>query len=119
MQLLIVDDSTVVRNKIERAVAGKGIQVIGQAENGVKAVEQYRRTPTDLVTLDITMPEMDGLQCLSHLLSINPDARVLVISALADKATGIEALTKGASGFLCKPFSDDELTDALNELAGD
>ncbi|MGB0723421.1 MAG: response regulator [Gammaproteobacteria bacterium] len=119
MQLMIVDDSTVVRNKIERAVSGKGIQVIGQACNGREAVDRYTKTPTELVTLDITMPEMDGLQCLSHLIRINPDVRVLVISALADKATGIEALTKGASGFLCKPFSDSELTEALHELAGD
>lgn len=116
-RLMIVDDSTIIRHKIERAVLGTPVEVIGQAENGRIALDMFSRLAPDLVTLDITMPEMDGLEALQAMLKLHPDSRILVISALADKATGIEALTKGASGFLCKPFSDEELNEALQELA--
>lgn len=119
MRLMIVDDSTVIRHKIERAVLGHDVQVVGQAGNGREALSMFRQLDPDLITLDITMPEMDGLAALQAMLQVRPEARVLVISALADKATGIEALTKGASGFLCKPFSDMELNEALKELALD
>lgn len=119
MKLLIVDDSTVIRHKIERAVTSKGVDVVGQADNGRDALSKFSQLQPDLVTLDITMPEMDGLEALEAMLQTNPEARVLVISALADKATGIEALTRGALGFLCKPFSDIELNEALIELAED
>jgi len=70
----------------------------------------------DLVTMDITMPEMDGIQCIREVLKLRNDSLVLVISALADKATAIDALKQGAHGFLCKPFSDRELNDAMKEL---
>lgn len=119
MKLLIVDDSTVIRHKIERAVSGRDVEVVGQAGDGRDAIAIFKKVNPDLVTLDITMPEMDGLDALEAMLAHCPDARVLVISALADKATGIEALTRGALGFLTKPFSDHELNDALRELAGD
>ena len=66
--------------------------------------------------MDLTMPEMDGIECIEKSLEIKPNMLILVISAIADKATAIEALKKGAHGFLCKPFSDQELVDALLEL---
>ena len=119
MRLMVVDDSKVMRNKIERAVREHNVDVIAEAGNGREAVELFRKHQPDLVTLDITMPELDGLEVLDILLSERPDARVLVISALADKATAIEALIRGALGFLCKPFDDLELNNALRELAED
>ena len=119
MKLLVVDDSKVMRNKIERSVTAHRVDVVGHASNGREAIIMFRQLKPDLVTLDITMPEMDGLETLDILLSDNPDARVLIISALADKATAIEALVRGALGFLCKPFDDMELNNALRELAED
>jgi two-component system chemotaxis response regulator CheY len=71
----------------------------------------------DLVTLDLTMPEMDGIDCVEELVRIKPDIRVLVVSALSDKATALEAIKRGANGFLFKPFTDDQLVHALKELS--
>ncbi|HJS22474.1 MAG TPA: response regulator [Steroidobacteraceae bacterium] len=116
LKLMIVDDSNVMRRKIERSHQCARLQFVGSAGNGKQAVELFRRTGPDVVTMDITMPEMDGIECVEQLVAMNPDVLILVISALADKATAIEAMKKGANGFLCKPFTDRQLTDALDEL---
>ena len=116
LKLLICDDSNIIRRKIERELKIDRLQVIATASNGRLAVEAFRKQPADVVTMDITMPEMDGIECVEKLVAIKPDVLILVISALSDKATAIEALKRGANGFLCKPFTDRQLTDALNEL---
>ena len=116
LKLMIVDDSNVMRRKIERSHQCARLQLVGSAGNGKQAVELFRRTYPDVVTMDITMPEMDGIQCVEELVGMKPEVLILVISALADKATAIEAMKKGANGFLCKPFTDRQLTDALDEL---
>ncbi len=76
------------------------------------------KTDPDVVTMDITMPHMDGIECVERIVAIKPDVLILVISALADKATAVEAMEKGANGFLNKPFTDRQLNDALEELLG-
>ena len=93
-----------------------GSRSSGPARNGREAVELFRRTRPDVVTMDLTMPEMDGIDCVEQLVAINPRVLILVVSALADKATAVEAIEKGANGFLCKPFTDRQLNDALEEL---
>jgi two-component system chemotaxis response regulator CheY len=116
LKLLIVDDSNIIRRKIERELKIDRLNVIATASNGRLAVEAFRKEPADVVTMDITMPEMDGIECVEKLVAIKPDVLILIISALSDKSTAIEALKRGANGFLCKPFTDRQLTDALNEL---
>jgi two-component system chemotaxis response regulator CheY len=116
LKLLIVDDSNIIRRKIERELKIDRLQVVATASNGKLAVEAFRKQPADVVTMDITMPEMDGIECVEKLVGIKPDVLILIISALSDKSTAIEALKRGANGFLCKPFTDRQLTDALNEL---
>jgi len=116
---MIVDDSNVVRRSIERAVHLDNLEIVGVAANGVEAVELFKTSSPDLVTMDITMPEMDGVTCVKELCRLNPDVHILVISALADKATAIEALANGAQGFLSKPFNQRELNDAFLELLED
>lgn len=116
MKLLIVDDSNIIRSKIARALGGQRLEVVGLARNGREAVDLFARTRPDVVTMDLTMPEMDGIECIRRLLEINPNTLILVVSALADKATAIEALKLGAQGFLCKPFSEEELAEAVGEL---
>jgi len=118
LKLLIVDDSNVIRRRIERCQQIEHLRVVGLASNGVEAIEVFRRTDPDVVTMDITMPEMDGIECVEQLVALKPDVLILIISALADKATAVEAMEKGANGFLNKPFSDRQLNEALEELIG-
>jgi two-component system chemotaxis response regulator CheY len=116
VKLLIVDDSNIVRRRIERSQQFDDLQVVGTAANGLEALELAQRTDPDLVTMDLTMPQMDGIECITQLVKLKPAVRILVISALADKATAVEAMERGANGFLNKPFSDRQLNDAIAEL---
>ena len=93
--------------------------MVGTAVNGLDAVTKFKQLLPDVMTLDLTMPEMDGIECVEHVIKIKPDVLILVVSALADKATAVEAIEKGANGFLCKPFTDDQLNEALAELIGE
>lgn len=116
MTLLIVDDSNIIRRTIARYIDRGQFSNVFTAGNGREAIGIFRDQCPDFVTLDITMPEVDGLDCLEEMMQINDAARILVISALADKATAIEALKRGAQAFLCKPFTADELNGAVTEL---
>jgi len=116
LKMMIVDDSNIIRRRIERSQQIERLEVVGSAANGREAVALFHRTNPDVVTMDLTMPEMDGIECVEQLVKINPDVLILVISALADKATAVEAIERGANGFLCKPFTDRQLNYALEEL---
>lgn len=119
LKLMIVDDSNIIRRRIERSQQIDRLQVVGAAANGREAIELFQRTNADVVTMDLTMPEMDGIECVERLVALKPAVLILVVSALADKATAVEAIAKGANGFLCKPFTDRQLNDALAELLQD
>ena len=119
IKLMIVDDSNIIRRRIERSQQIDRLQVVGSAANGREAVELFQRTDPDVVTMDLTMPEMDGIECVERLVALKPEVLILVVSALADKSTAVEAIAKGANGFLCKPFTDRQLNDALAELLQD
>ncbi len=115
MKLLIVDDSLIMRRAIERCVSTHRFEEIRVAINGRQAVEEFARFRPDLVTMDITMPEMDGLTAVELILKTNPRAIILVVSALADKATAVEAIKRGASGFLLKPITIESIQEALED----
>jgi two-component system, chemotaxis family, chemotaxis protein CheY len=115
-RLMIVDDSNVIRRRIERVHDLLGIEFVGAARNGREALELHAKVQPTIVTMDLTMPEMDGSECVARLVERDPNIRILVISALADKLTAIDAIEKGASGFLCKPFTDRQLNEALRKL---
>ena len=123
MKLLVVDDSNLIRTRISTVGASnqmKGLlEVVGTAHDGLEAVRMAARFRPEIVTMDLTMPRMDGLECIRALRKIKADVHILVVSALADKATAIQALKEGAQGFLCKPFSESDLTEAMDELLGD
>lgn len=114
--ILIVDDSNVVRNRIGRSSTSSNFTVVGTASNGLEALEQYKKHKPDLVTMDLTMPKVDGLECIKQIRALNKDTKILVVSALSDRATGLKSLQYGARGFICKPFTDDQLILALSKL---
>ena len=119
MRLLIVDDSNMIRSRISRVVQNGGlahVALVGLARNGAEALRIARSTLPDVVTMDLTMPEMDGVECIGQMLRILPRTNILVVSALSDKSTAIQALKLGARGFVAKPFTDDELKMALLDV---
>jgi two-component system chemotaxis response regulator CheY len=118
-RLMIVDDSNIIRNRIQRLYNSDTFSLVATATNGDDAVEKFKLYKPEVITMDLTMPQMDGLECIEKLVELDPEVRILVVSALSDKATGIKALELGASGFLCKPFSEEELVEALDELVSD
>ncbi len=118
-RLLIVDDSNIIRNHIARLMGDPrlpSIEVVGLAGDGIKAVDLAKKTNPNLITMDLTMPNMDGEACIEQISKILPDARILVVSALSDKSTALRAITKGAHGFLQKPFTDESMVQSLLEL---
>lgn len=119
MRLLIVDDSNIVRNRIARIATSHSIpelRIVGLARNGAQAVRMCHDDRPDVVTMDLTMPEMDGIECIGQLAALDADFRILVVSALNDKTTALRAMKLGAHGFIHKPFTDKQLTDALLAL---
>ena len=113
---MIVDDSNIMRRRIERSQHFEDLQLVGTAGNGLEALELFKKTDPDVVTMDLTMPRMDGIECIGQLVALKPAVRILVISALADKATAVEAMERGANGFLNKPFTDRQLNEAIADL---
>jgi two-component system chemotaxis response regulator CheY len=116
MKMLIVDDSMIIRRKIERELELNEITEIYTANDGMEALCIFQMHMPELVTMDLTMPAMNGEECVKEIMKINRETTILVISALADKATAIKAVKNGACGFLCKPFTEKELNAALAKL---
>jgi Response regulator containing CheY-like receiver domain and AraC-type DNA-binding domain len=116
LKLLVVDDSNVIRSRISRVVKYRDklkIELVGVAKNGAEALFIASKEKIDVVTMDITMPKMDGLETIERMLKMDSQIRILVVSALDDKGTAISALRLGACGFLGKPFTDEELLISL------
>ncbi len=116
MKLLIVDDSSIMRRTIEKHIKELGVEVVGQASNGQQAIELVQEKKPDIVTLDVTMPEMDGITCLEKIMEIAPDTNVILVTALNDRLTGLKALDIGAVNYLNKPVSPEVLKEALDDI---
>jgi two-component system, chemotaxis family, chemotaxis protein CheY len=117
VKLLVVDDSLVVRNVIGRSLDGGGaITEVLRAEDGNQAVALFAEHRPELVTMDLTMPNLDGLAAITQIRAIDPEASILVISALNSHRIALDAIQRGACGFLTKPFTEREVSEALDEL---
>ncbi len=115
-RVLIVDDAAFMRVSIKNMLSKNGYEVVGEAENGKVALQRYQELDPDIVTMDITMPEMDGLESLKAILALQPGAHVVMISAMGQESMVREAVLSGAKGFIVKPFKEDILISALSSL---
>ncbi|MBU6081046.1 MULTISPECIES: response regulator [Allobacillus] len=115
-RILIVDDAAFMRMMIKDILVKNGFEVVGEAQDGVEAVEKYAELKPDLVTLDITMPEKDGLTALKEILSSDSDAKVIMCSAMGQQSMVIDAIQAGAKDFIVKPFQADRVLEAINKV---
>lgn len=116
-KVLIVDDAAFMRVSIKNMLSKNGFDVVGEAENGKVAVQKYQELSPDIVTMDITMPEMDGLAALKEIMKLSPSANVIMISAMGQEAMVREAVMSGAKGFIVKPFKEDVILSAFSKFA--
>ena len=117
-RILITDDTAFIRMTLRNVLEKNGYEVVAEAEDGLQAVEMYSDIRPDLVTMDITMPRMDGIEAIKRIMAIDPDARIIVVSAMGQKALVIEALNSGAKDFIVKPFQPDRIVEALQKVGG-
>ena len=116
--ILICDDAAFMRMMIKDILSKNGYNVAGEAENGARAVEKYNELKPDLVLMDITMPEMDGIQALKKIKETDPSALVIMCSAMGQQAMVIESIQAGAKDFIVKPFQADRVIEAVKKVVG-
>jgi two-component system chemotaxis response regulator CheY len=114
--VLIVDDSLFMRMFIRRIIEREGYLVIGEAENGIDCIEKFKKYRPEVVTLDVTMPRMDGIQTLSALMEIDPEAKIIMISSIGQESVVKHAISIGASTFIVKPFKNGQIISAVNKM---
>ncbi len=116
-KIFIVDDSRIFRKILRTTLSENGHEIIGEAGNGQEALTQLKTLSPDIITLDITMPQMDGLQALAEIRNTYPDIKVVMVSAAGQKAKVMEALKQGAVDFLQKPFQPEDVLQLINRIA--
>ena len=114
-RVLVVDDAAFMRKMVSDALVKGGHEVVGEAGNGVEAVARFQELKPDLTTLDITMPEKDGLAALAEIVAADPSARVVMCSALGQESKVLEAIKLGAKDFVVKPFQPDRVIEAVGK----
>lgn len=117
-RVLIVDDAAFMRMMLKDILTKNGYEVAGEAANGLKAVELYKQEKPDVVTMDITMPEMDGIQAVKEIKSFDPNAKIVMCSAMGQQAMVMEAIKSGAKDFIVKPFQPERVLEALKKVLG-
>ncbi|MEA4906642.1 MAG: response regulator [Chloroflexi bacterium] len=116
-KILIVDDAEFLRVRISKMLTADGYEVV-EAENGARAIETYKSASPDVVLMDITMPEMDGLTALKEIRAIDPKAQIVMLTALGQESVVLEAIKSGARDFIVKPFERERVLGAINKLVG-
>ncbi|NLC68473.1 MAG: response regulator [Clostridiaceae bacterium] len=117
-KILIVDDAAFMRMMIKDILTRNGYHIIGEAENGARAIEKYKEMQPDLVIMDITMPEVDGIQAVKDIKKMDADAKIIMCSAMGQQAMVIESIQAGAKDFIVKPFQADRVVDAVRRILG-
>ncbi|MDI9442446.1 MAG: response regulator [Firmicutes bacterium] len=114
--VLITDDTAFMRMTLRNVIEKHGYEVVGEAGDGKEAVELYKELKPDMVTMDITMPRMDGITAIKEIMKIDPNAKIIVCSAMGQKPMVIEALSAGAKDFLVKPFDAERVVESLRKI---
>jgi two-component system chemotaxis response regulator CheY len=114
-RVLVVDDAAFMRKMVSDALVKAGHEVVGEATNGVEAVASFQSLKPELTTLDITMPEKDGLTALGEIMSLDPTAKVIMCSALGQESKVLESIKRGARDFVIKPFKADRVAEAVEK----
>jgi two-component system, chemotaxis family, chemotaxis protein CheY len=117
-KILIVDDAAFMRMMVKDILEKNGFEVIGEASNGIKAVELYKKERPDVVTMDITMPDMDGIQAVKEIRAFDPTAKVIMCSAMGQQSMVMDAIKSGARDFIVKPFQPDRVLEAIRKVIG-
>ncbi|KNF08826.1 chemotaxis protein CheY [Gottschalkia purinilytica] len=117
-RILVVDDAAFMRMMIKDILTKNGFDVVGEAENGAKAIEKYKELKPDLVIMDITMPEVDGIQAVKEIKTIDNNAKIIMCSAMGQQAMVIESIQAGAKDFIVKPFQADRVVEAIKKVLG-
>ena len=117
-RILIVDDAAFMRMMIRDILTKNGYEVVGEAQDGAQAIERFKELKPDLITMDITMPEMDGIVALKEIKKIDANAKVIMCSAMGQQAMVIDAIQAGAKDFIVKPFQADRVIEAIKKTLG-
>jgi two-component system chemotaxis response regulator CheY len=117
-RILIVDDAAFMRMLIRDILTKNGYEVVGEAQDGAQAIEKYKELNPDLITMDITMPEMDGITALKEIRRLDTNAKVIMCSAMGQQAMVIDAIQAGAKDFIVKPFHADRVIEAIKKTLG-
>jgi two-component system, chemotaxis family, chemotaxis protein CheY len=117
-RVLIVDDAAFMRMMIKDILEKNGFEVIGEASNGIKAVEIYKKEKPDVVTMDITMPDMDGIEAVKQIKAFDPGAKIIMCSAMGQQTMVMDAIRAGAKDFIVKPFQADRVLEAIRKAIG-
>ena len=117
-KVLIVDDAAFMRMMVKDILSKNGFEVVGEAANGLQAIELYKKERPDVVTMDITMPEMDGIEAVKEIKKIDPNARVVMCSAMGQQSMVMDAIKAGAKDFIVKPFQADRVIEAIQKVLG-
>ncbi|MGH4121146.1 response regulator [Clostridium sp.] len=117
-KVLIVDDAAFMRMMIKDILEKNGFNVIGEANNGIKAVELYKVERPDVVTMDITMPDMDGIEAVKAIKAFDPTAKIIMCSAMGQQSMVMDAIRAGARDFIVKPFQADRVLEAIKKVVG-
>ena len=115
-RVMVVDDAMFMRASLKMMLEKNGYEIAAEAENGAIAVQKYKEIKPDFVTMDITMPEMDGLQALKQIRQFDADAKVVIVSAMGQEPVVKEAILSGAKSFIVKPFKEDFVLKTLSSL---
>ncbi len=117
LRFLVVDDAIFMRTVLKKMLTEEGFEVVGEAGNGLEAIQMAARLQPDIITLDITMPEMNGIKAVPEILKVSPKSKIIICSALGQQAMVVDAIRKGAKDFIVKPFEKSRVLQAIHNVS--